>query len=1120
MLIERDPNALFVGQQDIIAEVEACLLRNGSHQCQVAKKYVLCGIGGVGKSELALQFAYRHRQEYWGIFWIDCSTLESAHRSFGQIAKRCRWEDETGDGLTKVAIRGLSNSQLPWLMVLDNCDDPEVNYAQFMPNSEMGALLITTRLQDVRAQYGANSSHTIEGLEETHAIELLLSAAGKSLPGTTDENAAAKSIVEQLGMHALAITIAASLIRRMYSLEEYSSVLQKKYAELLKAKPRQAQSTYGTIEETFEITAQRLLESGEDCDRHALELLRMLAYFDRTDIPEEIFTRAWQWGEDNQNNPDEVDADATDLQFDVTKLSSRHFELALSFDWANGSDLGPFRQARARLDELSLISWVPKADGASSISIHPVIHSWARSRLQELEKSQAWQVAAATLALSTENHGGWREYSSQLQPHLETCYDTRPPMYEDSVHEGFLCQTLHTFWWQLYRTHSGCAVLIQDELQKMVPASDIDSLEENFNANTLSILRIQALMLRKSNQNAEALDIQQRLLRVYEKTHQQHDYPLLSMKIHVAGSLSRLRRHEEAAHILEDLQEMSSGLDLQLQLSIYKDLGTVYLLLDRPEEAADILEKAAGLGPGVSRHLERFLEAQRKLARAYSNLGQFLKAIQLLEQVLVSEVKINSAGHWRYWESATLLFKSYTEVGQLSEARILHEGMAPYLQNQRPWRFVHYLESETELLIQEERIDEAVKFQKQIVERNAGTQLPGDRNRFAEECKLVSHYIGLTSYEKAGLLFSRMQEDAHLLSERDRICLAALGDKVAEKCCDNGQLDLAISLGETVVHAREMYWPPEDRDRFRSEEWLVVYYIEAKDATKARQLLDKMLVHVDTLVQEDRENIGNLEEMLCRLEHDIAMAFYDKGELDQAISLMEKVVQARAELLAPQDRNRCASEYCLVFYYIKAANPTAARRQLYKMLVHVEILAQQDREYIEKLSEDLCALEFQLAWDYYDEGRLDLATAMLEKVVETNSRFLWSGHPETWSLNCTLLLFYTKNGDTQKATRLMHSVCSPRLDRHLILDLCYQGGLGGLGLDVARQVDALQAQAKLTTLEERERWDSGCKSLLHYAQNGEARKVKEMIERGSLPLMDGVSFWRVAYRVGRSWCYL
>lgn len=207
----RAPNSLFTGQQDILADIEDCLLRDELSEAEdhMSKQYVLRGIGGVGKSEIALQFARLHRQEYWGIFWIDCSTLESAQRSFGLISRRCSWE-----GDSNAVVLELSNSNLPWLLVLDNCDDPEVDYSQFIPDSQKGALLITTRLEDVRTHYGRSGSQIVQGLSESYAVELLLKAAGKPIPGSNTERSAAKSIVKQLGMHTLPITVAASLIKR------------------------------------------------------------------------------------------------------------------------------------------------------------------------------------------------------------------------------------------------------------------------------------------------------------------------------------------------------------------------------------------------------------------------------------------------------------------------------------------------------------------------------------------------------------------------------------------------------------------------------------------------------------------------------------------------------------------------------------------------------------------------------------------------------------------------------------------------------------------------------------------------------------------------------------------
>jgi hypothetical protein len=77
---------------------------------------------------------------YWGVFWIDASNEENVESGFASVGQ------QVGKGANFAAgMHWLLRCTKPWLLILDNADDPEMDISRYFPARGNGHILITTR---------------------------------------------------------------------------------------------------------------------------------------------------------------------------------------------------------------------------------------------------------------------------------------------------------------------------------------------------------------------------------------------------------------------------------------------------------------------------------------------------------------------------------------------------------------------------------------------------------------------------------------------------------------------------------------------------------------------------------------------------------------------------------------------------------------------------------------------------------------------------------------------------------------------------------------------------------------------------------------------------------------
>ena len=157
----------FVKRSAEMAKLERTLFPQ-RQSCQ-QKIFVLHGLGGIGKTQLAVEFVRLHHRRFSSVFWLDGRSKDSLRRSAascasriprGQISETSRTYSTGGNGdLNAVVIEVMGWLAQPdntdWLLIFDNVDreynprdpDPDAYDARcYLSGADHGAVLITTRL--------------------------------------------------------------------------------------------------------------------------------------------------------------------------------------------------------------------------------------------------------------------------------------------------------------------------------------------------------------------------------------------------------------------------------------------------------------------------------------------------------------------------------------------------------------------------------------------------------------------------------------------------------------------------------------------------------------------------------------------------------------------------------------------------------------------------------------------------------------------------------------------------------------------------------------------------------------------------------------------------------------
>jgi tetratricopeptide (TPR) repeat protein len=375
-------NMNFTGREAILTRLrELARLREDPSKQQITAvlpgdplPQALQGLGGVGKTAVSIEYAYRYRADYDVVWWIRADQLPSVRSSLAALAQRLGLEAAISSGIeaaAKAALDALRRSEpySRWLLIFDNADQPE-DLRQYFPGGP-GDVLVTSR------------NHRWQSTVSTVPVDVFTREESKEFLSKRAPIKAADPdtnlLAEKLGDLPLALDQAGAVLAETgMPVREYIGLLDERFMRIMDlGKPADYPES---VTAAWQISVEKVREQLPQ----AQELLRCCAFFGPDPIPRDVFRRGTQ----------ATGTRVSDLMADPILLAS----------------------AIGELGRFALVNIAGRA-----ITVHRLIQALLRDELDEQEQAryrrEVHSILAAAAPVNPADEQQWDRYR-ELLPHV------------------------------------------------------------------------------------------------------------------------------------------------------------------------------------------------------------------------------------------------------------------------------------------------------------------------------------------------------------------------------------------------------------------------------------------------------------------------------------------------------------------------------------------------------------------------------------------------------------------------------------------------------------------------------------------------------------------------------
>ncbi|MCX2952756.1 FxSxx-COOH system tetratricopeptide repeat protein [Lentzea sp. NEAU-D7] len=657
-------NFNFTGRTEMLSALHARLTSGDTNLTAVLPE-ALYGLGGIGKSQVAIEYAYLHADDYDVVWWIPSEDPTHIRSVFMTLAEKLGIPNTGAVHAVIEAVRESLRRGHPyrrWLLVFDNADKPE-DVRPFFPSGGSGHILVTSR-----NTHWSNVAQTVE-------VDLFSRSESRQLlqrrnRGLTDSDA--EQIAEVLGDLPLAIEQAASWLRETgMNAAEYLLLFAQKRAELLEA--GLPLDYHVPVAAAWNVSLDRLSQENPA----ALQLLQVCSFFAPEPIDRNLFIEL-------QGIP--VPEELADALRDPLLLGKAMRQIN--------------RYSLAQIDQSN-----------ATILLHRLVQGALYDRMTPQERAQMRHAAHVLLATDDPrgpaNQKNWSKYI-ELLPHVRAskmheCDD--PWVRRTALHSAVFLSAwgddhsghdysreLFNYWSERFGEEKPESLMASKQLGICLRAlgryTEALAVDErayavaqehlgNESETTLILANMVAMDVRALGEFTKAWQLSDNGYRIAEEVFGEEDGFTLAMADNLGIALRLVGRFAEARDIDQSTWELRArilGDEHRFTLSMLNNLCLDIRECGEYVQARDMLETA------VAKHRRLFGDDHPDTLRAIKNLavtrrkaGDHAGALRLSEEAVLRYAKRYGENYPGSLAASMNLAVDLRQTGALAESRELGE---------------------------------------------------------------------------------------------------------------------------------------------------------------------------------------------------------------------------------------------------------------------------------------------------------------------------------------------------------------------------------------------------------------------------------------------------------------